>query len=70
MIFHAAATERYVWRSNKRLVNGSAPGLNGDDGDQASLRMSLGRKMDEVTRCALYAFRQPLKIPNVSLVGR
>jgi hypothetical protein len=55
MIFHAVATEKYVWRSSKRLVKGSAPGLKGDDGDEASsLRMSLGKKMDEVTRCALH----------------
>ena len=42
------------------MANGSAPGLNGEDGDEpSSLRMRPGRKMAEVTRCTLD--RQPFQ---------
>jgi hypothetical protein len=39
-------TARYVWSSNSRLANGSVPGLNGDDSEEASsLRTNPGRAL-------------------------
>ena len=72
-IFHAVDTARYVWSSSRRLANGSMPGLNGDDGDEASsLRMNPGMKSDDVTRCALYGqpFQRSKQVGECAIITR